>query len=173
VSVERLKLGAQRLLLSSRAGVSQRSRFDMETRYRHPVTLALAEKVFGPSLNGKGAPDNTLSAIATPANKGRTYIGVPGIEPGAVFYIQFPREIDFGRLPPTPGKPRTPDHIRGLRKDGPLAGQTGRLKSKNGKKIKRSRNALLPPRLRSPNELSFQVNYIFPGSEDRKYGSES
>ena len=48
---------------------------------------------------------------------------MPGIEPGAVFYIQFPREIDFGRLLPTPGKPGTPDHIRGLRKDGPFAGQ--------------------------------------------------
>jgi hypothetical protein len=95
----------------------------METRYRHPVTLALAEKTFGPSRNGKGAPSNTLSAMATPGNKGRTYIGVPGIEPDAVFYIRFPREIDLARLPRTNGKPGVPDHIRGLRKDGPFAGQ--------------------------------------------------
>jgi hypothetical protein len=64
----------------------------METRYR-PVTLALAEKVFGPSPNGNGAPGNTLSAIATPGNKGKNYIGVPGIEPGAVFYIKFPERL--------------------------------------------------------------------------------
>ena len=95
----------------------------METRYRHPVTLASAEKVFGPSLNGKGAPGNTLSAMSTPGNKGKTYVGVPGVEPDAVFYIRFPREIDLSRLPRTPGKPGTPDHIRGLRKDGPFAGQ--------------------------------------------------
>jgi hypothetical protein len=95
----------------------------METRYRHPVTLALAEKIFGPSLNGKGAPGNTLSAMATPGNKGKTYVGVPGIETDAVFYIQFSREIDLSRLPRTPGKPGMPDHIRGLRKDGPFAGQ--------------------------------------------------
>jgi hypothetical protein len=105
----------------------------METRYRHPVTLALAEKVFGPSRNGKGAPGNTLSAINTPGNKGKTYIGVPGIEPGAVFYIQFPREIEFGRLPPTPGKPGTPDHIRGLRKDGPFSGQNRETEIKKWK----------------------------------------
>jgi hypothetical protein len=47
-----------------------------------------------------------------------------------------------------------------------LRGRTGRLKSKNGKKIKKSGNALLSPYLRSPNELRFQENYIFPGSED-------
>jgi hypothetical protein len=95
----------------------------MESRYRHPVTLALAEKIFGPSLNGKGAPGNTLSAMATPGNKGKTYIGVPGIESDAVFYIRFPREIDLSRLPRTSGKPGAPDHVRGLRKDGPFAGQ--------------------------------------------------
>lgn len=95
----------------------------MESRYRHPVTLALAEKIFGPSLNGKGTPGTTLSAMATPGNKGKTYIGVPGIEPDAVFYIRFPREIDLGRLPRTSGKPGAPDHIRGLEKDGPFAGQ--------------------------------------------------
>jgi hypothetical protein len=95
----------------------------MESRYRHPVTLALAEKTFGPSLNGKGAPGNTLSAMVTPGNKGKTYIGVPGIEPDAVFYIRFPREIDLSRLPRTSGKPGPPDHVRGLKKDGPFAGQ--------------------------------------------------
>jgi hypothetical protein len=95
----------------------------MESRYRHPVTLALAEQTFGPSLNGKGAPGNTLSAVAMPGNKGKTYIGVPGIDPNAVFYIRFPREIDLGRLPRTSGKPGLPDHVRGLRKDGPFAGQ--------------------------------------------------
>ena len=95
----------------------------MESRYQHPVTLALAEKIFGPSRNGKGAPGNTLSAMATPGNKGKTYIGVPGIERDAVFYIRFPREIDFSRLPRTSGKPGAPDHVRGLRKDGPFAGQ--------------------------------------------------
>ena len=95
----------------------------MESRYRHPVTLALAEKIFGPSLNGKGTPANTLSAMATPGNKGKTYIGVPGIEQDAVFYIRFPREIDFSRLPRTSGKPGAPDHVRGLKKDGPFAGQ--------------------------------------------------
>jgi hypothetical protein len=95
----------------------------MESRFRHPVTLALAEKIFGPSLNGKGAPGNTLSALAMPGNKGKTYIGVPGIDPDAVFYIRFPRGIDLGRLPRTSGKPGVPDHVRGLRKDGPFAGQ--------------------------------------------------
>jgi len=49
---------------------------------------------------------------------------------------------------------------------GIVGGRTGRLKSKKGKKIKKSRNALPPPYLRSPNELGFQENYIFPGSED-------
>jgi hypothetical protein len=95
----------------------------MESRYRHPVTLAVAEKAFGPSVNGKGAHGNTLSAIAMPGNKGKTYIGVPGIDPKAVFYIRFPREIDLRRLPRTSGKPGAPDHVRGLRKDGPFAGQ--------------------------------------------------
>jgi hypothetical protein len=61
--------------------------------------------------------------MATPGNKGKTYIGVPGIEPDAVFYIRFPREIDLSRLPRTSGKPGVPDHIRGLKKDGPFAGQ--------------------------------------------------
>ena len=95
----------------------------MEKRYQHPVTLAVAEKLFGPSLNGKGSPGHTLSAIATPGNKGKTYIGVPGIEPDAEFYIRFPREIDLTKLPLTNGKPGTPDHIKGLRKDGAFAGQ--------------------------------------------------
>lgn len=95
----------------------------MESRYQHPVSLALVERVFGPSLNGKGAPGNTLSALAMPGNKGKTYIGVPGIEPDAIFYIRFPREIDFSRLPRTRGKSGRPDHILGLRKDGPFAGQ--------------------------------------------------
>jgi len=71
----------------------------------------------------KGTPGNTLSAMATPGNKGKTYIGVPGIEPDAVFYIRFPRELDLSRLPRTSGKPGVPDHVRGLKKDGPFAGQ--------------------------------------------------
>ena len=38
--------------------------------------------------------------------------------------------IDFGRLPPTPGKLGTPDHIRGLRKDGPFSGQNREIEIK-------------------------------------------
>jgi hypothetical protein len=79
----------------------------MESRYRHPVTLALAEKTFGPSLNGKGAPGNTLSAMATPGNKGKTYIGVPGIEPDAFFYIDSPaRSILAGCREPVESRGR-------------------------------------------------------------------
>ncbi len=129
------------------------------------MTLALAEKVFGPSLNGKGAPGNTLSAIATPGNKGKTYIGVPGIEPGAVFYIQFPREIDFGRLPPTLGKPGTPDHIRRLRKDGPFAGQNRETEIKKWEEDQKELERFAATLQRSPNELRLPENCIFPGSE--------
>lgn len=132
----------------------------MESRYRHPVTLAAAEKMFGPSLNGKGAPGNTLSAMAMPGNKGKTYIGVPGIDPDAVFYIRFPREIDLGRLPRTGGKPGVPDHIRGLRKDGPFAGQNRESEIKrweeNQKELERFAAAL--PEIANRSHLTGELH---------------
>ena len=132
----------------------------MESRYRHPVTLALAEKIFGPSLNGKGAPGNTLSAMTTPGNKGKTYIGVPGIEPDAVFYIRFPREIDLGRLPRTSGKPGTPDHIRGLKKDGPFAGQNreSEIKKWEEKQKEREHFAAALPEIAKRTHLSGELH---------------
>ncbi|MBV8216175.1 MAG: hypothetical protein JOZ08_23395 [Verrucomicrobia bacterium] len=132
----------------------------MESRYRHPVTLALAEKIFGPSLNGKGAPGNTLSALATPGNKGKTYIGVPGIEPDAVFCIRFPREIDLSRLPRTSGKPGVPDHVRGLKKDGPFAGQNRESEIKrweeNQKELERFAAAL--PEIAKRAQVAGELN---------------
>ena len=132
----------------------------MEGRYRHPVTLALVEKVFGPSLNGKGAPGRTLSAMTTPGNKGKSYVGVPGIEPDAVFYIQFPREIDLSKLPRTPGKPGMPDHIRGLRKDGPFAGQNREIEIKKWEEDQKElvRFAAAPPEIAKPAQMAAELH---------------
>ena len=140
----------------------------MESRYRHPVTLAVTEKIFGPSLNGKGAPGNTLSATAMPGNKGKTYIRVPGIDPDAVFYIRFPREIDLGRLPRTGGKPGVPDHVRGLRKDGPFAGQNRESEIKRWEENQKSSNASPPLYPRLPTDPTLMLNCTFLGSESLK-----
>jgi hypothetical protein len=131
----------------------------MESRYQHPVTLALAEKIFGPSQNGKGAPGNTLSAMATPGNKGKSYIGLPGIEPDAVFYIRFPREIDLSRLPRTGGKPGVPDHVRGLRKDGPFAGQNreSEIKKWEENQKERERFAAALPEIAKRNDVAGEL----------------
>jgi hypothetical protein len=91
---------------------------------------------------------------------------VPGIEPGAVFYIEFPREIDFGTLPPTFGKPGTPDHIRGLRKDGPFAGQNRETEIKKWEEDQKERERFAAALLEIGKRAQVSGELHLPG--DRK-----
>src|ERR1700683_1782529 len=109
----------------------------------------------------KELPGNTLSAMATPGNKGKTYIGLP-IEPDAVFYIRFPREIDLRRLPRTGGKPGVPDHVRGLKKDGPFAGQNreSEIKKWEENQKERERFAAALPEIAKRNDVAGELQIL-------------
>ena len=90
------------------------------------ITLKQVEKYFGPSVAGKDRPDNTISVIASPVGRAKTYVGLPGIRDDARFYIHFPQSIDLTTIIGTDHRNyrRQPaDHVVGLRKDGPLRGQ--------------------------------------------------
>ena len=86
------------------------------------VTLKAAEKVFGPSLPGRGSDQNTLSAVRYASGRSAKYGGVAGIHKDAKFYIHFPTPVDWNLLTTKKG---TPDFVSGLKESGPQ-GEQGR-----------------------------------------------
>ncbi len=86
------------------------------------ATLKQAEKVFGPALPGRGAEENTLSAVRYAKGRATKYGGISGFHEEAKFHIHFPTPIDWSLLTTKKG---TPDFVSDLKESGPQ-GEQGR-----------------------------------------------
>ncbi len=76
--------------------------------------------------------------------------------------IRFPREIDLSRLPRTGGKPGVPDHVRGLKKDGPFAGQNRESEIKKWEENQRERErfAAALPEIAKRNDVTGELQIL-------------
>lgn len=93
---------------------------------QYPIPISKLEKAFGPYIPGKGPSTHTISAIkqvTSGAGRG-TYIGIPGVVPGAEFHIQFPTAINLTQFQvAVRGAKHVADSVKDLAADGPQGGQ--------------------------------------------------